>query len=77
MDREVHTNMPPWIAGVGASYHEEPRIVPEASIELEENMILALEPGAYVDGVGLRVEHIFVVHEGGAELLSDHSLELS
>jgi hypothetical protein len=25
----------------------------------------------------LRVEHIFIVHEGGAELLTDHSLELS
>jgi Xaa-Pro dipeptidase len=63
--------------GVGVSYHEEPRIVPEASIVLEEDMIIALEPGAYVDGVGLRVEHIFVVRDGGAELLTDHSLELN
>jgi Xaa-Pro dipeptidase len=63
--------------GVGASYHEEPRIVPNASVVLEDGMVVALEPGSYTDGVGLRVEHIFVVHEGGAELLTDHSLELS
>ncbi len=40
--------------GVGFHYHEEPRAVEGSAAVLEPGMIVALEPGAYVDGAGVR-----------------------
>jgi Xaa-Pro aminopeptidase len=62
--------------GVGTSFHEEPRIVPGSPTRLEAGMVVALEPAVYGDGVGVRVEQVVVVTEGGCELLSGHELEL-
>jgi Xaa-Pro dipeptidase len=62
--------------GVGAGYHEEPRIIPGATAVLEENMVVALEPAAFADGVGARVEHIVVVTSGGGRILTDYETRL-
>ena len=62
--------------GLGTSFHEEPRVVPGRGRILEPGMVLALEPGVYQDGVGVRVEQVVVVTEGGYELLSEHDLDL-
>jgi Xaa-Pro dipeptidase len=62
--------------GLGFRYHEEPRIVPGARIVLEPGMVVALEPGAYLDGLGVRVEQVAVVTEDGCRVLSRHSLDL-
>jgi Xaa-Pro dipeptidase len=62
--------------GLGASWHEEPRIVPGSQIVLEPGMVVALEPGVYGAGEGVRVEHVVLVTEDGYELLSGHGLEL-
>ena len=40
--------------GLGASWHEEPRIVPYNTLELKPGMVLALEPAIYFGG-SLRV----------------------
>jgi Xaa-Pro aminopeptidase len=56
--------------GLGVTYHEEPRIVPYNDLELEPGMIVALEPGVYRDGQGVRLEHVTVVTEYGCEILS-------
>jgi Xaa-Pro dipeptidase len=64
--------------GLGVTGHEEPRIVPGAETTLDEDMVVALEPGAYPadDGIGIRVEHVLVVRPGNGEILTSHALHL-
>ena len=57
--------------GVGARAHEPPYPHQAAGGVFEENMVLAVEPGAYWEGGGgLRVEDNFLVTAGGLEKLS-------
>jgi Xaa-Pro aminopeptidase len=62
--------------GLGADWHEEPRIVPGGETVLEPGMVVALEPGVYADGRGVRCEQVAVVTDDGCEVLSGHELEL-
>ncbi|HEY4621353.1 MAG TPA: Xaa-Pro peptidase family protein [Gaiellaceae bacterium] len=62
--------------GLGTAWHEEPRIVPGGKTVLEPGMVIALEPGAYADGEGVRVEQVVLIGEDGCEVLSGHELEL-
>jgi Xaa-Pro aminopeptidase len=39
-------------------------------------MVLALEPGWYGEGEGVRLEWIVLVTHDGCEVLSDHRLDL-
>ena len=56
--------------GVGVRYHEEPRIVPYNDIYLEPDMVIALEPGIYTNGYGIRLEHLVLVTKSGCEIIS-------
>jgi len=57
--------------GVGARAHEPPYAHQAGGGELEEGMVLAIEPGAYWQGGGgLRVEDNFLITGAGAEKLS-------
>jgi Xaa-Pro dipeptidase len=62
--------------GLGLTMHEEPRIVPGSDRVLESGMVIALEPGVYGEGWGIRVEQVVVVTPDGYELLSAHDLAL-
>jgi Xaa-Pro dipeptidase len=62
--------------GLGTSWHEEPRIVPEGRTTLEPGMVVALEPAVYEEDEGVRVEQVVLVTDEGCEVLSGHSLEL-
>ena len=63
--------------GLGISWHEEPRIVPYNNIPLEADMIIALEPGMYIEGRwGMRLEYVLRVTASGAEVLSKYRHEL-
>jgi Xaa-Pro aminopeptidase len=62
--------------GLGVTFHEEPRIIPVSDRVLEEGMVVALEPGLYGDGFGVRVEQVVLVTADGAEVLSGHDLSL-
>jgi Xaa-Pro aminopeptidase len=57
--------------GVGARAHEPPYAHQAGAGELAEGMVLAIEPGCYIEGGGgLRVEDNFLITKDGSEKLS-------
>ena len=62
--------------GVGVTYHEEPRIVPDSTTVLKAGMVVALEPAVYTETYGIRVERVAVVTDAGCEVLSGHRIDL-
>ena len=57
--------------GVGARAHEPPYAHQAGGGEIRPGMVLAIEPGCYIDGGGgLRLEDNFLITEDGAEKLS-------
>lgn len=65
--------------GLGIEVHEEPRLSRDAhqgSAPLAAGMVVTIEPGAYPDGTGVRIEDDLVVADGGPEWLTDAPREL-
>jgi Xaa-Pro dipeptidase len=63
--------------GIGAAWSEEPRITPYNDLQIEEGMVLALEPAIYRPGWGgIRLEHVFRVGGSDNEVLThfEHTL---
>jgi Xaa-Pro aminopeptidase len=57
--------------GVGARAHEPPYAHQAGGGEIAAGMVLAIEPGCYIEGGGgLRVEDNFLITDAGAEKLS-------
>lgn len=57
--------------GIGTSVHEFPRLVPDETALIEENMVLMVEPGSYVAGIGgLRCEYMLRVTATGCEVMA-------
>lgn len=62
---------------IGLFHPERPSLVPGETLPLAEGMVITLEPGVYVPGVGgLRLEQNYVVRDGPPEPLSRFPLEL-
>jgi Xaa-Pro aminopeptidase len=55
---------------LGLTSFEDPHLIPSDTMPFEPWMVIAVEPGVYVEGrYGARVENVFVVTpEGGVEL---------
>jgi Xaa-Pro dipeptidase len=69
LDEPTH----PIAHGVGARAHEPPYAHQAGGGTIEENMVLAIEPGAYWEGGGgLRVEDNFLITADGVEKLSSY-----
>jgi Xaa-Pro aminopeptidase len=63
--------------GLGLSIHEMPIVHIGSKIVMEPGMIVTIEPGVYVEGLGAaRVEDMVLVTDGGYELLTNAPREL-
>lgn len=63
--------------GLGLGYYETPYFLKEETETLQENMVVALEPGLYVQGeFGIRIENNYVITSNGARRLGDLPLEI-
>ena len=64
--------------GVGLEVHEEPRLTQTVDSELAAGNVVTVEPGVYLPGeVGVRIEDLVLVTDGGHEVLSRHPKELT
>ena len=62
---------------VGIDIHEEPRLSPACQEILQAGIVITVEPGVYVPGVGgVRIENTCLVKENGSEALTDADKEL-
>lgn len=57
--------------GIGLDVHEGPRLGRNSEDELQAGMVVTIEPGVYLQGVGgIRIESDVLVTAGGREVLS-------
>ena len=63
--------------GVGLDIHEEPRFNTSDETVLDENMVMTIEPGIYIPGLGgVRIEDSVIVKQNGYELLTKVTKDL-
>lgn len=63
--------------GVGLRIHESPRVSHQVNIKLEENMVITIEPGIYIDNFGgVRIEDMAVLGKKSSRLLTSAPKEL-
>ncbi|MBU1169716.1 MAG: Xaa-Pro peptidase family protein [Proteobacteria bacterium] len=62
--------------GVGLEIHESPRLSPLKNSQLEQGMVVTVEPGIYLpDWGGIRLENMVLVTDQGAEVLNTLSYD--
>ena len=63
--------------GVGLEIHEDPRLSAVSAATLEPGMVVTVEPGIYLPGVGgVRIEDLVIVTATGGERLTMYPKEL-
>ncbi|MEG1613295.1 MAG: aminopeptidase P family protein [Clostridia bacterium] len=57
--------------GVGIDIHEAPTLNPHSDEVLKKNMVITIEPGVYIEGIGgVRIEDLLIVTNDGANVIS-------
>ncbi len=63
--------------GIGLQVHEGPRVSLSSRDILREGMVITVEPGVYLPGIGgFRVEDMVLVKKGGCEVLTKSARQL-
>jgi Xaa-Pro aminopeptidase len=63
--------------GVGLEIHEAPRLAAGQKDALQAGMVITIEPGAYIPGVGgVRIEDMVLVTDNGCQILTPTGKEL-
>jgi Xaa-Pro aminopeptidase len=60
--------------GVGLATHESPRLSPRNPVTLKEGMVVTVEPGIYLPGIGgVRLEEMVVIEKNGPRILTKNN----
>lgn len=64
--------------GIGINVHEVPRVGKNSPQVLEENMVISVEPGIYISGLGgVRIEDLVIVKKDGVVNLTPFEKKLN
>ena len=64
--------------GLGINVHESPRVGKNSKQVLEENMVISVEPGIYINGLGgVRIEDLVIVKKDGVVNLTPFEKKLN
>ncbi|MDD4202409.1 MAG: M24 family metallopeptidase, partial [Candidatus Omnitrophica bacterium] len=57
--------------GVGTRIHESPKLSQKNRRMLKENMVVTIEPGLYINGLGgVRIEDMLIIKKKGSEVIT-------
>ncbi|GAE87639.1 aminopeptidase P family protein [Acetivibrio straminisolvens] len=63
--------------GVGIEIHEEPRLSPSGEIIMDDGMVVTVEPGIYVNGLGgVRIEDMIVINGNNPDVLTSSKKDM-
>lgn len=63
--------------GVGLEVHEAPRLSPAGDIMMEDKMVVTVEPGIYIHGLGgVRIEDMIIINSDAPEVLNKASKDI-
>ncbi len=63
--------------GVGLEVHEEPRLSPNGDIVMEDKMVVTVEPGIYISGLGgVRIEDMIIIDSDNPDVLNNSTKDM-